>query len=212
LTFAPTRDTLSPMNQSAIQPDVQSQVNHLVDLIQAPFYHRPDFWIFLFLTVAGLTVGAFGLWYSIQAFKEAQQAKVEATQAKAAAREAGKSVRVQTAAIEIGEISQKLVRLHPTIRFSEASELLNEVSRKLLRSVAPYLEDPILKTKIASVRPTIEAAQASMQRVLPTPGEEEVSGSVYTGVQADFAALNNLVAELVGLFEARSFDSGEKHV
>ena len=199
------------MNQSTIQPDVQSQVNHLVELVQAPFYHRPDFWIFLILTIAGVGVSAFGLWYSIQAFKEAQQAKVEAKQAKAAAKEAGKTVRVQTVAIELGEISQKLERLEPQILFSDARELLNEVSRKLLRAVSPYSENQTLKAKILAVRTAIEAAQTSMKGVRPTPGTPEVSGSVYTGIEADFAALNNLVAELLGLFETRSFDSGDEN-
>lgn len=197
------------MSQPVTQPDFQSQINRLLESVQAPFWHRPEFWIFLILSIGGLVVSAVGLWYSMRAFEEAQQAKVEAKQAKAAAREAGKTVRVQTVAIELGEISQKLERLQPDILFSEARELLNEVSRKLLRAVSPYAEDPALKAKVSSVRAAIEAAQASMKGVRPTPGAAEVPGSVYNGIEADFASINNLVAELLGLFETRSFDSGE---
>ena len=65
------------------------------------------------------------------------------------------------------------------------------------------------KAKVSSVKQAIEAAQASMKGVRPTPGAAEVPGSVYNGIEADFASINNLVAELLGLFETRSFDSGE---
>ena len=195
-----------------MQADVQSQINHIVELIQEPMWRRIDFWIFLFLSIGSLVVGAFGLRYSIRAFKEAEQAKDEAKKAKAAAREAGKTVRVQTVAIELGEISQKLERLQPDILFNEARELLNEVARKLLRAISPYEDDQVLKAKISAVRGSIENAQNSMQGVRPTQGSPEVPGSVYNGIEADFVAINNLVAELLGLFETRSFDSGDKDV
>src|ERR1700733_10350816 len=153
-----------------MQQDAQQQINRLVGVLQSPFWDRPDFWVFVALSMVGLAVSSFGLWYSLRAFEEAEKAKLEAQAAKAAAKEAGKVVRVQTVAIELGEISQKLERLEPDILFSEARELLNEVSRKLLRSVAPYAEEPALKAKISAVRQAIEGAQTSMKGVRPTTG------------------------------------------
>jgi multidrug resistance efflux pump len=193
-----------------MQPDAQAQINHILELVQSHFWQRGDFWVFVVLSILSIGVSGFGLWYSIRAFKEAEQAKVQATQAKAAAKEAGKIVRVQTVAIELGEISQKLEKLEPDILFSEARELLAEISRKLLRSISPYAEDSRLKSKIAAVKAAIEATQNSMKEVRPTPGTPEVRGSVYNGIEADLRTVNNLVAELLGLFETRGFDSGEE--
>jgi len=192
-----------------MQPDIQTQINHLTELLQSPFWHRGDFWIFAILGMVSIVVSGFGLWFSIKAFGEAEQAKVAATQAKVAAKEAGKVVRVQTVAIELGEISQRLERLEPDILFSDARELVNEVARKLLRSISPYSEEPLLKTKIAEIRAAIPAAQNSMKEVRPSPGASEVPGAVYNAIEADLAKLNNLVAELLGLFETMNIHSGE---
>jgi hypothetical protein len=196
-----------------MQSDIQSQVSRLIELLQGPFWKHVDFWVFLLLSLAGLGVAIAGLLYSIRAFKEAHQAKLEAQQAKQAATEAGRTVKAQTVAIELGEISQRLERLQPDILFSEARELLNEVSRRLRRAISPFAEDPALKVTISAVRQALDTAQSSLKGVRPTnPGNErEVPGAVYNGIEADFATIGNLVADLLGLFEKQTFDSGVRN-
>jgi hypothetical protein len=122
-----------------MQTDVQSQLARIIELLQEPLWRRWDFWISLILGLAGVGVGIAALKYAILAFEEAKLAKEEAEQAKEAATEAGKTVRVQTVAIELGEISQKLGRLQPEIRFSEARDLLNDVSWRLRRAISPFV-------------------------------------------------------------------------
>jgi hypothetical protein len=193
-----------------MQADVQSQVSKVLELLQT---HRWDFLVSLLLSLAGIGVSIAGLVYSIRAFREANLAKLEAELAKQAATEAGRTVRVQTVAIELGEVSQKLERLLPDIRFSEARELLNEVSKRTRRAISPFAEDPALKTTIAAVRQALDTAQSSLKGVRPTSpaGESEAPIAVYNAIEADFAAIGNLVADLLGLFEKQTFEPGVKH-
>ena len=188
-----------------MQPDLQSEVNHLIQVLQEPVWHRWDFWLLLILSLAGLGVTIAGLVYSILAFREARLAKIEAEQAKRAATEAGRTVRAQTVAIELSEIAQKLEGLKPEIKFSDARELFNEVSRRLRRAISPFAEDASLKTTISAVRQALDTAQSSLKGVRPTNplSETETPGTVYNGVEADFLAINNLVADLLGLVSKR---------
>jgi len=195
-----------------MQADVQSQLTHIVELLQEPFWRHWDFWISLVLGLAGLGVGIAALKYAIQAFEEAKLAKEEAGRAKEAATEAGKTVKVQTVAIELGEISQKLGRLQPETRFSEARDLLNEVSWRLRRAISPFAEDAALKSTIAAVRQALDGAQNSLKGVRPTSAESEAPGVVYNGIESDFALIGNLVADLLGLFEKQTFDPGAGNV
>jgi hypothetical protein len=153
-----------------MQADIQSQVTRTTEFLQEPFWRHAEFWIFLLLSLIGLGISTAGLVYSILAFKEAGLAKLEAEQAKQAATEAGKTVKAQTVAIELGEISQKLERLQPDIRFSEARELLNEVSRKIRRAISPFAEDLALKSTIGALRQALDGAQSSLKGVRPNPG------------------------------------------
>jgi hypothetical protein len=50
-----------------------------------------------------------------------------------------------------------------------------------------------------------------MKGVRPTSGESETGSLVYNGIEADFALIGNLVADLLGLFEKQTFDSGVRH-
>jgi len=190
-----------------MQSDIQSQITRITELLQEPLWRRWDFWI----AIVGLGVGIAALVYAIRAFEEAKLAKEAAEQAKVAATEAGKTVRVQTVAIELGEISQKLVRLVPDTRFSEARELLNDISWRLRRAVSPFAEDEALKANIISVRQALDTAQNSLKGVRPNASETEVVGVVYNGLESDFALIGNLVADLLGLFEKQTFDTGVQH-
>lgn len=194
-----------------MQPDIQSQINRILDLLQRPLHQRLDFWIFFVLAVIGIAAGVASLYYAVLAYEEAKLAKSAAEQAKKAATEAGKTVRVQTVAIELGEITQKLEQLRPDILFSEARDLFNEVSRRLRRAISPFADDPALKTTIAAVRAALDATQTSLKNVRPTdPNKErETPAAVYNGVEADFVAISNLVADLLGLFEQKTFHFGD---
>jgi hypothetical protein len=195
-----------------MQADIQSQVTRITEILREPFWRHGEFWIFLLLSLIGLGISTAGLVYAILAFKEAELAKLEAEKAKQAATEAGRTVKAQTVAIDLGEISQKLERLQPDIRFSEARELLNEVSRKIRRAISPFAEDPALKSTIGTLRQALDGAQSSLKGVRPNPGNEnEVPGAVYNGIEADFATISNLVADLLGLFEKQTFDSGARN-
>jgi hypothetical protein len=191
-----------------MQADVQSQIARIMELLQAPFWRRWEFWLHL----VGIGVGVAALVYAIRAFEEAKLAKQEAERAKDAATAAGKTVRVQTVAIELGEISQKLGRLQPDARFSEARDLLNEVSWRLRRAISPFAEDEALKSTIASVRQALDTAQNSLKNVRPASADSDAPGVVYNGIESDFALIGNLVADLLGLFEKQTFDSGVRHV
>jgi hypothetical protein len=194
-------------------PDVVSQIHRAIDLLQEPFWRHGDFWVYIVLTLVGLGVGIAGLVYAVRAFKEAQLAKIAAENAKHAATEAGRTVRVQTVAIELGEVSQKLERLRPKILFVDARDLLNEISKRIRRNVSPFAEDPALKTTIAAVRQALDAAQKSLNDVRPaTPeNESDAPNAVFNGIEADFALIGNLVADLLGLVEKQTFDSGVGH-
>lgn len=194
-------------------PDMQSQIEQAIARLQQPFWQRGEFWFFAVLGVLALGVGIAGLVYAILAFKEAQLAKIAAENAKHAALEAGKTVRVQTVAIELGEVSQKLERLRPKILFADARDLLNEISKRIRRNVSPFAEEPGLKPSIAAVRQALDAAQKSLNDVRPaTPeNESEAPNAVFNGIEADFALIGNLVADLLGLFEKQTFDSGVGH-
>ncbi len=190
-----------------MQSDVQSILNRLMEELQRPFWHRLDFWV----GIIGILVSGAGLFYSIRAFLEAEKAKKEAQEARKAATAAGRTVRLQTVAIELSEIIQKLERLQQDIRFSEAQELLNEVSRRLRRFVSPFADDSKLSGAITPCLNALDSAQKSLNGVRPSDPSKatEVPGAVYWAIQGDFATINSLVAALLGLFEKESFHFGE---
>jgi hypothetical protein len=190
-----------------MQTDVQSALNQLMQLAERPLWYRPDFWV----GVVSVLVSAGGLIYSIRAFREAEKAKQEAQEARKAATAAGRTVRLQTVAIELSEIIQKLERLQQDIRFSEAQELLNEVSRRVRRFVSPFADDVKLSEPIAVCLSALDSAQKSLNAVRPTDPTKaiDVPGVVYWAIQGDFAQINNLVAALLGLFEKESFHFGD---
>src|SRR5438309_11646527 len=104
--------------------DLEAALRHVIELLQRPFWSRWDFWIFLGL-------GAGSLFASIQAFREARQARRAATLA-------GRTVKLQTVAIELGEILHKLEELQMGIKFDKARDLLSEVSKRTRRAVSPF--------------------------------------------------------------------------
>jgi hypothetical protein len=164
--------------------------------VDIPFWYRGDFLIAIIIGIAGLI-------YSILAFREARQAKRAAT-------EAGKTVKIQTIIIDLSEISQKLEKLQMDIHFNEARDLLNEITRKLLRISAPFEKDVLLSEKITGLRDALSKAKESLNKVRPTDAtKEEVAGTTYYAMEGSFAAINNYVADVLGLFEKKTINFGD---
>ena len=172
-----------------------SDLSSLLQNVRSPFWGRWDFWIFVVLGIAGLV-------FSVKAFLEARQAKT-------AARDAGRTVKIQTVTLELSDISPKLERLEPSVKFSDARNLLNEISRKLRRISAPFAKEPFLRDKILELNTALDKAKESLNKVRPNPGEEELAGATYNAIEADFATISNFVADLSGLFEKETINFGD---
>lgn len=183
---------------------LQSTVNSVLRVVQQPFYNHPDFWIGLILSMAAIAIGVFGLYYAYMAFKEAGEAKK-------AANAAGKTVKIQTVTIELTEILQKLGNLQPNIEFSDAWNLLTEIQRRLRRTVSPFQKDADLGDTIAALKEALSAASKALASVRPSdPAKEEMAPlAVYNAIQDNFAAITNIVADLLGLFEKKSINFGD---
>jgi hypothetical protein len=178
------------------QPELEELAKALASL-SSPYYKNLDFWINVVLATAGLV-------FSVLAFREARQAKV-------AAKKAGRSVRLQTVALELTEISNKLDRVEPDVKYRVARDLLSETSRRITRSISAFEDDEKLKDSIATLKDSIDVATTTLNQVRPiTPGaEEQAPQAVYNAVEAHFAKINNGVANLVGLMERLSTSIGE---
>src|SRR6266566_5145519 len=100
------------------------QLEQIQKIFQVPFWHHGDFWISTGIGIVGL---GFTMW-----------AVLAATAAKRAAVAAGRTVKMQTVAIELMEICQKLDSLDPAILFPDARDFLNGVNTKLRRLIAPF--------------------------------------------------------------------------
>jgi hypothetical protein len=181
-----------------MSPDIQSVLNRINEL-HPPFWKDLGFWI-------SLAVGIAALVFAILAWVEARQAKRAATAA-------GRTVKIQTVAIELTDIAQKLDRIQPEILFNEARDLLTEIQRRLRRLMSPFAKDPELSEAIRAVLEAFEAAQTSLNAVRPTDPkkEAEAPNAVYYGIEGDFATISNRIADLTGLFEAQTFDFGDDH-
>jgi hypothetical protein len=180
-------------------PDAAITVNQLIEHLPPPFWRDFGFWI-------AQAIGIAGLYFSVLAWKEAKQAKK-------AAMAAGRTVKVQTIAIELTEIVQKLDKVQPGIRFSEARDLISETSRRIYRATSPFLKAVEFESAIVAARDAIEAAQSSIGRVRPTGvgKEAEAPDAVYYGIEADCAVISNAVSDLLGLFEKHSFTFGDEN-
>jgi len=185
-------------NLPQIQQAAQDVIKPALDSALSPFWvGHWDFWI-------GSVIGTLGLLFAILAFLEARQAKRAAT-------EAGKTVRIQTITIELSEISQKLDKLQTGIHFNEARDMLNEITRRLRRIVSPFRKDAGLADSITSLTTALAEAKESLGSVRPVDASmAEAPGVVYYAIEANFAEINNSVADLLGLFEKKTINFGEE--
>lgn len=165
----------------------------ILKIVQAGFWTHPSFWI-----------ETIGLIFAAAAFWEARQAKVAATHA-------GRTVKIQTVALELTEASLKLDKLEPEIKFSAARDLLSETSRRITRAISPFSNEPQLKASIEALREAIEKASAALNSVRPTipNAEEQAPHAVYYAIESHFSKINNNVAHLVGLLEKQTSNFGD---
>jgi hypothetical protein len=155
------------------------------------FWQHPDFIISTAIGLAGL---GFTIW-----------AVVAANAAKKAAVAAGRTVKMQTVAIELMEISQRLDTLNFAIEFPEARDFLNAVNRKLRRLIAPFQDYSEFQSSVANIRESLTNAKTSLNGVRQQPGAPAASpGVVYNAIEADLATISGYVADLLGQMETKS--------
>lgn len=176
----------------------EDQISQLAEQLESlnPFYYQSEFWITTILGIASVV-------FSIKAFTEAKRAK-------SAAFEAGKTVKIQTITIELTEIAQRLDKLDFELSFSEARDLLNEVSRRLRRLIAPFQETDDLSEACMNLKTALDEAKESLEEVRPQDPEEEVPpNTIYFATQGHLSNISSLVAEIMGLFEKRTIEVNE---
>lgn len=177
--------------------DIHEAVKMALGASVKPFWMSPAFWIEIAIGVAGLV-------FSVLAFIEARGAKRAATAA-------GRTVKIQTAAVDLTEIAQKLDRIQPEIGYNDAREMLNEISRRVRRVTSPFAKTKGLAEPITSLVEAINAAKQSLKSVRPsTPNAEaEVPQAVYLAVEGDFDTIGDYIADLLGKFDKETMDLGD---
>jgi hypothetical protein len=179
-------------------PDIASDLQKVLQGLPPPFWRDGGFWI-------SLVIGGLGLLFSILAWVEAKKAKRAATAA-------GRTVKLQTIAIELTEIVQKLDKIQPGIKFNDARDLISETSRRVHRATSPFSKEPQLADAIDSAKQAVQAAQTSLGKVRPEAGKEaDAPDAVYYGLEADCMVVSNAVSDLLGLFEKQAFNFGEEN-
>ena len=182
-----------------MEPEAQQidkMLSSIVHCIEVPFWQKPEFWIFLVISVMGVV-------FSLLAFIEAKKAKRAAT-------EAGRTVKIQTITIDLTEVSQKLDKLRIEIPYNEARDLLTEISRRLRRIISPFQGESDLKETLSALKTALGTAKESLNAVRPIdPSHEEAPNAVYYAIESDFATINNCVADLLGLFEKKTINFGD---
>ncbi len=179
-----------------MQDTLNAALSRLADAITRPYWQHAEF-------LVGALISAFGVYFSVRAFTEARKAKKAAT-------DAGKIVRMQTVTVELAEVSEKLDRVPSDISFDDARDLLAEISRRLRRFTAPYRKEVDYAGTITELKDALAEAKDALDAVRPTDsqGESVAPRAVYNAMESHFSGINNIVADLLGLFEKRSTDRG----
>lgn len=172
----------------------EAELVKLNEILNQSFYSLPEFWI-------GSAIGVISILFSLMAFLEAREAKK-------AASEAGRTVKIQTITIELTEIAQRLDKLDFELSFSEARDLLNEVSRRLRRLIAPFQANADMISQCENLKTVLDDAKQALEEVRPQheTSQEVPSNTIYFATQGHFSNISNLVAEIMGLFEKRTIE------
>ena len=172
----------------------EADVIKLAEALNEPFYTLPEFWI-------GSVIGVISIIFSLMAFLEAREAKK-------AASEAGRTVKIQTITIELTEIAQRLDKLDFELNFSEARDLLNEVSRRLRRLIAPFQANEDMIDQCEGLKTALDEAKLALEEVRPQheASQHIPANTIYFATQGHFSNISSLVAEIMGLFEKRTIE------
>lgn len=172
------------------------KISEAVSTLTIPFYWSLDFWI---ATIIGIA----SVFFSLKAFNEAKAAKT-------AAYEAGKTVKIQTITIELTEIAQRLDKLDFDLSFAQARDLLNEISRRLRRLIAPFQDTGDLSIPCQNLKDALEQAKQALDEVRPQGVDATLPpNTIYFATQGHFSNISSLVAEIMGLFEKRTIEVKE---
>lgn len=144
-------------------------------------------------------IGILGLIFSALAFWQAMKAKN-------AALNAGKTVKIQGVIVDLTEISYRLEEINHNISFTEARRLLSEISRKLIKSLAPFKNSNDISEIYNNLRLAILETTDELQKLEPSNGDiyQVPKYNVYFALHRHFSNINNFVAEITGLLEARN--------
>ncbi len=191
------------LNESVMQTITSDSLNSIIDKIESsnpPFYEEFDFYIFLVIGLFSLRLA----WLAYSAAKGAKEAALEAS----------KNVKIQSVTVELTEVSLKLYRIDNRISFFSARELLNEISRKIIRLLATvsYIKKDILRDKSKEIVEHLEQAKKALNDVKPTSigiDEEIENESVYFAIEDYLFVLGTKIAELTGILENESLKIGD---
>jgi uncharacterized membrane protein YccC len=163
-----------------------------------------NFWLDHLDFYLSQVIAIVGVWFSIKAFREAREAKK-------AANAAGRTVKCLTVAIELTELLPKLGTPSDNIPFDEARNLLSDTTQRLHRILSSFENDPQVKERIAKLWTLLDETRQALDLVRPKSekGEAEVPQAVYNAIESYFARINDLVSDLVGLFEQKTSKFGD---
>lgn len=180
--------------------EITAQLTKLANEINKSFWEKSEFWIGAFLNVAGLVFSGLAFW--------------QASRAREAAVEAGRTVKAQTVAIELSEVAQWLDSIQPDITYREARDTLSEISRRVRRVISPFEDDQHLGGAVTLLRAALSSAQESLKAVRPANplSETKAPDAVYFGVENEFSAINNAIADFLGLLEKKTIERGNTDV
>ena len=178
---------------------LQSTLDSILGIVQEPFWRHADFWISL---LVGAIIGLISIYYAKKAF-------IEAGKAKDAARAASQTVKYQNVGIELRKFA--LGPLEVNIRFNAARDRLSDANKDLHTILSPYVKEPQFSEAIAKLWGVLSQARESLDLVKPQnpTAESEAPQAVYNAIESHFATVNELVGDLVGLFEQKTTDFGD---
>ena len=178
---------------------LQTSVDSVLDFVKTPFWKHEDF---LISFIIGTILGVIGIYYARRAF-------VEAEEAKKAARAAGRTVKFQSVAIELREF--KLGTLADDIRFTTARDFLTDTTQRLHRILSPFEKETQFGEKILKLWDVLSKTRESLNSVKPPDQKSELQApqAVYNAIENHFATINELVGDLVGLFEQKTTNFGD---
>jgi hypothetical protein len=182
-----------------VSPQQETILNKLLDVLSQSVWDKWDFRLSLLLAILSVL-------FSVLAYFEARRAKH-------AAQQAATTVKLQTVTIELSEIMQKLDSLDFNISFPTARDLLNEMTRKLRRLTSPYRGDNLFNENINKLRGVLDQTKVALNDARPVNPESTAlnPNAIYYAIQAYFADISGVVADLMGLFEQKAIYFGDKH-